>query len=779
MTENSVPETSEEAPKGEEQISNPESPISNLQSPTSNVQPPISNLQSLISNLRSPFFALLALFLIFRLLTLLLLRPGGFIRDWSDFDTFLGIASISDFGLYPFLHYWLEWPPLVPWLAVGAYKLSLLCPPWTDARLWFTLILGGVFLLFETGNFVLLYRIARRLSGEEPSAASDQPSTVNTGDTASDMQDATRTTELAPRLLALDALRPLVLYALLFAPVYAMLGFFDAIALFFLLLALDYILRGRLVSSAIAVGLGFLVKLTPLIFVPVALRRLWAEAESRRIGLRDGALYLVATLLTVMALLLPFLLIQPAWLVTGARAVVERSSWETVWAVLEGYFGFGVIGGDRLNPAETAFAIHPSSLPWALITLGFGLLYLLLWTRPADYRQPRAVVALTGLTTTLFLLYSKGYSPQFLVYLLPFVILLFPDGRGVAYSLILTLLNVLEQPVYFVLVPDAKWLLEGVILVRWLVLGVLLVEFGWVIWGGKLRLLTVLRRYAPAALAALAAIGLVIALPEVGRAYAERRLSEEPAAAAIGYLTTAQARAETGAVLVGDQDLLRRVKPYVAGRYDVRLAGGDSLYKAAPSAADLAAGTDKAWVISSPPAAGQTGDAAARVQQELSSLGRWLLEYDFGNGVRLRLFTARGGATPLPPVARLSSGANLIGYRLQVPERGKLLVTLYWWADGVPTQNYTVFTQVLDGADKLVGGHDGVPVNGTAPTHTWLAGRVYADAHLIELPPGLAPGTYHVVTGMYDLNLNRLTATGLNAALFPDSAVPLGNVVLP
>jgi hypothetical protein len=190
--ENSVPEAAEEAPKSEEQISNPESPISNLQSPTSNLQSPPSALRSLLSN-HSPFLALLALFLVFRLLTLLLLRPGGYIRDWSDFDTFLGIAATSDYGLYPFLHYWLEWPPLVPWLAVGAYQLSLLCPPWTDQRLWFTLILGSVFLLFEAGNFVLLYRIARRLGGEErpaipqggfalsgqPSAVSDQPSAIS------------------------------------------------------------------------------------------------------------------------------------------------------------------------------------------------------------------------------------------------------------------------------------------------------------------------------------------------------------------------------------------------------------------------------------------------------------------------------------------------------------------------------------------------------------------------------------------------------------------------
>jgi hypothetical protein len=128
----------------------------------------------------SSFFTLLALFIAFRLLTLLLLRPGGFIRDWSDFDTYLGIAALSDYGLYPFLHYWLEWPPLVPWLAVGAYQLSLLFPPWTDNRLWFVLILGTVFVLFETGNFVLLYRIAGRartpLNDAETPPAVDNPS---------------------------------------------------------------------------------------------------------------------------------------------------------------------------------------------------------------------------------------------------------------------------------------------------------------------------------------------------------------------------------------------------------------------------------------------------------------------------------------------------------------------------------------------------------------------------------------------------------------------------
>jgi len=99
---------------------------------------------------------------------------------------------------------------------------------------------------------------------------------------------------------------------------------------------------------------------------------------------------------------------------------------------------------------------------------------------------------------------------------------------------LLTLLNVLEQPVYFVLVPEATWLLVAVVVARWLVLGVLLVEFGYVLWRPSLPRLAPVRRYAPAGLVALIGLGLLLAIPSLGRAYAERRLSEDPAASLIG-----------------------------------------------------------------------------------------------------------------------------------------------------------------------------------------------------------------------------------------------------
>jgi hypothetical protein len=330
---------------------------------------------------------------------------------------------------------------------------------------------------------------------------------------------------------------------------------------------------------------------------------------------------------------------------------------------------------------------------------------------------------------------------------------------------------VLEQPVYFVLVPDARWLLEGVVLARWLVLGALLLEFAWVLWGASLKPLALARRYAPAVLSILVGLGLVIAIPALGRSYAGQRLNEDPAASLISYLATEQARAETEVMLVSDQDFLRRAKPYLGRHYELRLAGGDRLYPTAPTVTDLVADSEKVWVFTS-------GQDAGRVEQSLEAQGSWLLTYDFAEEGELRLYATRGDLAFLPPVARLANGANLVGYSVERLARDQLQITLYWWALVRPRQSYTVFTQVLDAEGDLVAGQDGFPVNGSAPTQSWTEGRVYVDTHVIQLPGDLPRGTYRLVTGMYDFNGVRVVATGPGATIFDAKAVPLGEIRL-
>jgi len=695
----------------------------------------------------SEFWVLLALFVSFRIFTLFLLRPGGFIRDWSDFDTYFGIASLSDYGLYPFLHFWLEWPPLVPWLAVGAYKLALLLPPWPDdARLWFILILGSTFVLFEVGNFILIYRLARRLF--------QTPATVS---------------------------RVLWIYIGLFPPIYAMLGFFDGIALFFILLALELLLTDHRFSSAMAVGTGFMVKIIPVVMLPVALRRLWSQYRdnNQEAGIEAG-LYGVVFGLSILVLLAPFLLLGPEWVLASARSMLGRSSWETIWAIAEGYFGFGQVAGDRLNPAETAFAIHSGwpSVMWWFITLIFAGIYGYIFTRPANYERPRHMVAFGGLTMAIFMLYSKGYSPQFLVYLLPFILLLMPDGRGLTYMLVLTGLNILEQPVYFVLVPTATWLLVFIVIARFLITVALALEFALVLWpsAGLLSAFAGARPYVPAGLGTFAALALLVLTPLTIRAYSTAQLSHSSLGTLAGFmesqLEAGQSDAPTPRLLLSDQATYRQIYPSLHRQFDLQLTDGAS--KELPGAAtlpDLLHGLDQVWIL-------PTGVRAQALRGGLSTRGTELASYDFEGLGTVSLYSLQANPRRFIAPARFSGGIELLSH--QMTRRGNTIeVTLYWRALDPQVQNLTVFTQIINAEGQRIEGHDSIPANGTVPMPNWTVGTVVADTHRILLPAGLPPGEYTLIAGLYNDFNERLSSIDPAGVAHPNRAVPLETIQLP
>jgi hypothetical protein len=723
------------------------------------------------------FWLLLVLFLTFRLLTLFLLRPGGFIRDWSDFDTYLGIASLSDYSLYPFLNFWLEWPPLLPWLMVGAYKLSLLLPPWTDdPRLWFILILGSVFVLFEVGNFILIHRLARRLF--------QSPVTVN---------------------------RVLWLYAGLFPPVYAMLGFFDGVALFFILLALDLLLsehpgdarrerpgdarrehgREHRLPSAIAAGVGFVVKIIPVLALPIALRRLWYQhRNNHREAWIEIGLYSVVFGLVIVALFAPFLIAGPEWVLAFIRSMLGRSSWETIWAVLEGYHGFGAVAGSRLNPAETNFAIHEGGLPWGvwgLITLAFAGIYAFIFTRPADYSRPRNLIAFSGLTIAIFMLYAKGYSPQFLVYLLPFILLLFPDGRGLTYALILTGLNTLEQPIYFVLLPGETWLLTFIVIARFIIFLALAVEFALVIWGAeqRLALLVELRQHAPLVLGSLSVLALLILTPLMLQAHADDRLTNSPARTFIDFMQAqaqnveapenCQAGPDSLRLFLSNQTTYRELYPYLHHDFDMRLVVGAPEGSRFPKIVDLLPDSGTAWIL-------PTGPQGHIVNNEAAKKGRALDTFEFeGLGTAsLYGFPANANLPPCLAPARFSGGIELLTHQVEI-ESGAVNVTLFWRARSPQTQNLTVFTQLLNvnGEREQVPGHDSIPQNGAAPTTTWTVDAIQLDPHRIDLPANLPRGDYTLVTGLYNDFDARLSSFDPTGASYPDRSVPLEVIQLP
>jgi len=85
---------------------------------------------------------------------------------------------------------------------------------------------------------------------------------------------------------------------------------------------------------------------------------------------------------------------------------------------------------------------------------------------------------------------------------------------------------------------------------------------------------------------------------------------------------------------------------------------------------------------------------------------------------------------------------------------GQLPVTLTWLSLAEMSADYTVFVQVLDAADRIVGQVDAWPVQGTRPTSGWRPGDTIVDPYVVQLSADLPPGDYRVIAGLY------LLATG-------------------
>ena len=75
--------------------------------------------------------------------------------------------------------------------------------------------------------------------------------------------------------------------------------------------------------------------------------------------------------------------------------------------------------------------------------------------------------------------------------------------------------------------------------------------------------------------------------------------------------------------------------------------------------------------------------------------------------------------------------------------------TFYWEASKEIPENYTVFTHLVDCANKIWGQHDGPPAEGFLPTTSWITGIPVRDPHRLPLPADIPSGEYRIEVGMY------------------------------
>ncbi|MCB0177400.1 MAG: glycosyltransferase family 39 protein [Anaerolineae bacterium] len=96
-----------------------------------------------------------------------------------------------------------------------------------------------------------------------------------------------------------------------------------------------------------------------------------------------------------------------------------------------------------------------------------------------------------------------------------------------------------------------------------------------------------------------------------------------------------------------------------------------------------------------------------------------------------------------------NNGIQLVGVALSTTKitPGDILqVSLQWETEAPLTENYTVFLQVLDANNHLVGQRDAPPL---VPTTQWPVNESVSDSHGIFIEPGTPPGAHRLIIGLY------------------------------
>ena len=227
----------------------------------------------------------------------------------------------------------------------------------------------------------------------------------------------------------------------------------ESIALFFALLSIYFLLDRKAFSAGLAIGLGAMAKILPGLLILPAIKRL---GQTRERVLLLGAAYIL-----VLFLNLPFIFFNPfMWWGTYSYNGA-RGPWETIWALMEGWYSHG--GGEALHPYFEAFipytqlttlfkpspydhAYYAWNNPWLptlLFVLGGAsvlLSYFLI--------NKRDLLEGVALTLFLFTFFSKGYSPGFSIFMLPFVALALEGIRKVSLCTMLEIATILQSIVW-------------------------------------------------------------------------------------------------------------------------------------------------------------------------------------------------------------------------------------------------------------------------------------------------------------------------------------------
>jgi hypothetical protein len=337
---------------------------------------------------------LVALFLASRLFTFMVLPPESLL-GFGDFVHFFKLASLPG---WPFFQYWVEFPPIFPFLSSIVYRLA------GGQQHVYLYIFLMILTLVDTGNLLLFARFADR--------------NFSTGGAA---------------------LRKLTYLIVLMVLPYCW-WYFDPLAVFCMMLGINLMVENRVGRAGVVLGIGFLVKLFPIIALLVGWKRLRIPALLRA---------------AIIAVVIGGVVFGAIWITSpgyGRASILSQSakgSWETVWALIDGNFQTGAMAApeERTDLASVGhnMSLNPARIPPVLTLVIFGAIGLwAIWK--LQIRTERQSIQVLCFAWGLFMLWSPGFSPQWILYLIPLILLSLPEREGFLFTIILILICLAEWP---------------------------------------------------------------------------------------------------------------------------------------------------------------------------------------------------------------------------------------------------------------------------------------------------------------------------------------------
>jgi hypothetical protein len=383
---------------------------------------------------KSHFRTIFVLFIVLRLSILLLYTPQGVFNAYTDYHYYFQNAEFSEQGRYPFINMWTEYPPIATYAYIGAYRIARLTIPSLAidniGYLVYSKILGTMLLVFETGTLLFLFRISRIIWGTE------------------------------------KANWVAWVYSSLSLPLFFWNVNHNSILVFFLLLSIDLFLTRKWYSSSATLGLAIASKYTAVFLLGSTIKFLWHQNRRKIIQ------YAIIAPLTTVMIFIPFILLGGwDWIVASFKSLAYVASWETIWAMIDGNWAEGTVGllPTRIQLDKAGIINgNPSTIPELLKTAIFAVIYARFFFRPIKKLNPKTFIWFTTLTAMLFNLWSKGWSPQWGLMLIPLFLLSFPNKKGIALVISLTCSVFLQWPISRAL--HSNFLLSIAIISRTLIL---------------------------------------------------------------------------------------------------------------------------------------------------------------------------------------------------------------------------------------------------------------------------------------------------------------------